>query len=184
MDTPLENRLLPGERLLWTGQPGQGIRFTLRDGFLIPFSLLWCGFAIFWESTVLSTPAPGFFALFGIPFVLMGLFAVAGRFVLDAWLRGRTRYALSSQRVLIQRSAPFADFIAISLDGLGELKLTEGAGGRGTIRLGHTVNTYGRYGGAGWMPVLDPTPQFLGVEDARSVFDQIQQARSRARMAS
>jgi hypothetical protein len=31
------------------------------------------------------------------------------------------------------------------------------------------------------MPALDPTPQFIAIENARSVFDQIQRASAEAR---
>jgi hypothetical protein len=51
-------RLLDGETVVWSGRPGQGLRFTGRDLLLVPFSLLWGGFAVFWEVNVLwwSTP--------------------------------------------------------------------------------------------------------------------------------
>ncbi len=174
----LNERLLAGERVLWSGRPAQGLLLTGRDAFLIPMSLLWGGFAVFWETMVVTQQkTPGFFALWGIPFVLIGLYFIVGRFLLDAWIRRGMLYAVTDKRILISRSGPFAKFTAVSLDRLPDASITDNAGGRGTIRFGERAPMWGRRNSfASWTPALDPTPQFIAIEDARSVFDQVQRA--------
>ncbi len=50
--------LLKDEKILWSGQPETKVLFTRADVFLAPFSVLWGGFAIFWEVSVLRSRAP------------------------------------------------------------------------------------------------------------------------------
>jgi hypothetical protein len=169
-------RLLPGEKIVWSGRPTQGLLLTGQDWLLIPFSLLWGGFAVFWETSVLAqTQAPLMMKLWGIPFVLAGLFFIAGRFLLDAWVRRRTRYAVTNRRILIARSGIFGKFIALSLERLPDASLSQRTNGSGTIRFGQQASRWGS-SFSGWIPSLDPTPQFIGVENAQSVFDQVQLA--------
>jgi hypothetical protein len=176
-DGDFTGRLLDGETLVWSGRPGQGLRLTSRDGLLIPFSLMWGGFAVFWEATVMRTSAPFFFRLWGVPFVLIGLYLIAGRFAVDAWVRGKTHYAVTNRRILIARSPPFGNFISLNLNRLPDVELQEDATGRGTLRFGPASPLWGYRGFGGfaiWTPALDPTPQFIAIDNAQSVFNQIQ----------
>src|SRR5476649_1583398 len=110
--TPLDSYLDPSERLLWSGQPKQGLRLQASDAMMIPFSLMWGGFAIFWEANALGlvqtnghqTTPPIFMAIWGIPFVLVGLYMIAGRFFIDAMTRGKTWYAVTDQRLLVVKT--------------------------------------------------------------------------------
>ena len=173
------DRLLPGERILWTGRPGQGLMLTRNDMFLIPLSLMWFGFTVFWtyEVTLGESAAPLFAQIWGGMFMLIGLHFVAGRFVVDAWVRRRIQYAVTDQRVLVNRSPPFGKFSAVSLAHLPEAQLNERSDRRGTIRFGPEMALFGRRQGLGtWSPALDATPQFLLIDDARRVFDIVQRA--------
>jgi hypothetical protein len=141
---------------------------------MIPFSLFWSGVAVFWEHSVRQTNAPGFFKLWGIAFVLIGLYLVGGGFFPDAWLRRGMRYAMTSQRTLLLRPPPSSSFVAIELKRLPDAMLQERADGSGTNRFGHAATPRGRNGWSSWTPALDPTPQFLAVNDVRTVFDMVQ----------
>ena len=176
IDAVFAPRLEQGERLLWVGRPAQGLLLTGREGFLIPFSLLWCGFVVFWLTTVTRQGGPWFLLLWGAAFLVVGLYVVFGRFVFDAWLRRELRYAVTNRRVLIERPAPFARSTALRLDRLAQLDLSEGANGTGTIRFGPPGLVWGRGNWSSWTPALDPVPQFLAIDDARTVFELVQKS--------
>jgi hypothetical protein len=96
-EAELAGRFLPGELIQWSGQPGLGILFEPRDILLVPFSLIWGGFAIFWETMALTRArAPLSLQLWGVPFVLAVLFIIFGRFLLDAHIRARLIYAIAA----------------------------------------------------------------------------------------
>jgi hypothetical protein len=95
-----------GERLLWEGYPSQRLFvLTKQDAVLIPFSILWGGFALFWNVGVWVAGAPLFFSLFGLPFLAVGAYMTVGRFYHDRYLRRHTVYALTDRRAFIASSA-------------------------------------------------------------------------------
>jgi hypothetical protein len=173
-----EGLLEPGEKLLWEGRPRQGLMLRPRDTFMIPFSILWCGFAIFWESSVLSQSAPGFFALWGIPFVAAGLYFVFGRFLYDAFVRSGTFYALTDRRVLISAGGFRREVRSLILEGLTDLRLSENGDGRGTIKFGADPESQNR--GFGSLASGSGAPAFEGIEDVRGVYRQIMAAQKKA----
>ena len=107
IDPDAQNRvtgeLESGERLLWVGRPDSRRWLYAQDAVLIPFSVMWGGFAIFWEAGVLSSSGARngiLFPLWGIPFVLIGLYLIGGRFFVRRWTRSRTLYAVTDRRVI------------------------------------------------------------------------------------
>jgi len=162
-----------GERLLWTGRPKQGIRLTSGDGFMIPFSLMWGGFALYWEIGVLRSGAPGAMALFGIPFVIMGIYIILGRFFVDAYGRSKTFYGLSETRVLIKSGVFKSEVKSVSIANLDEIDLSENRNGRGTITLGKSpFDSYRGFARAGW-PGIKKAAMLDTIEDAAGVYKRI-----------
>jgi hypothetical protein len=123
-----------GERQLWAGVPRQGLTLGGGDLVMIPFSLMWGGFAVFWEYKVIETNAPLIMPIFGIPFVALGIYLIFGRFFYDSHRRARTTYAVTSDRVIIQSGA--GSVTSLPIRTLGEVTLNERPDGSGTIAFG------------------------------------------------
>lgn len=179
MDYDIAQKFQPyldkSETVRWTGRPKQGLTFQSSDLFFVPFSLLWAGFAVFWESTVIASGAPPFFALWGVPFVLVGLYITVGRFFFEAFVRARTYYALTDKSALILGGWAGNALTSVDLRSLGELNYKPGAGDRGTIILGPDSMARGiPFARSRYMP---NSPAFFAVEDASSAYALIQQQR-------
>lgn len=174
----LRREIEPSEKLLWSGFPIQGVRLRGQDALLIPFSLLWGGFAVFWEYGVVTSNAPFFFDLWGIPFVAMGLWLIVGRFFGDAWSRARTVYGVTSSRVLIVSGVIRRGTRSLELLGLSEINLSERTDGYGTITFG-PMSTFNAL--RGW-PGSNPyqSPAFEGIARARQVHQIIREAQRAA----
>ena len=168
--------LSSGERLLWSGQPRQGLRFSGMDLLLVPFSLVWSGFVIFWEAMVIRLGAPLFFALWGIPFILVGLYLLVGRFLFDILTRRRTYYVVTDRRALIINDFLPRRIISHDLRQLAGLSLSEGSGGVGTITFGPTnLMVWGRRSNP-WASTAASGQNFAGIERAREVYEIIRKA--------
>jgi len=162
------------ETLIWSGMPRHGLLLRPSDALMIPFSLMWGGFAIFWEATVLRSRAPGFFALWGIPFVLVGLYLIVGRFFVDAKIRANTFYGLTNRRAIIVSGIFSKTTNSLPLRTLTNISLQERSDRSGTIMLDRP-QPYSSWGpGLRW-PGLSQysTPAFESIPDAKQVHDQL-----------
>jgi Bacterial PH domain len=185
-DPSLGKYLEPGERILWAGRPRGGLRLRRQDIFLIPFSLIWGGFAIFWEIGVLHTtanrhnPMAIVFPLFGIPFVCVGLYVIFGRFLVDARGRARTYYAVTSDRILIVSGIFSQQVKSLQLRTLTDVSFTQSSDGSGTITFGTTgFGNLMSIPGGSWPGARSLVPSFDmidGVQEAYAVIRGAQKA--------
>lgn len=95
--------LKSGEYILWKGKPGKGGLFTIRDLITIPFSLVWLSFALYWEMSVIKTGSSIFAMVWGIPFILIGLYILVGRFFQAARIRKKTFYVITNKKFIIKK---------------------------------------------------------------------------------
>ena len=167
------------ERLLWSAQPRQGIFLRSTDAYLIPFSLLWGGFAFFWEATVLNSNGPMFFRLWGVPFVLVGIYLIVGRFFADAKLRSRTYYGLTTERIVIVSGFFSRTTKSLQLRTLSDVSLAESNGGLGTITFGTAAPWWA--GTGGWPGSRQQlSPSFESISAARDIYEKIRVAQKQA----
>lgn len=161
--------LLRGETLMWTGQPRRGLMLRPADALLVPFSLLWGGFAIFWNVMVWRA-ADWFFRLWGLPFLVAGLWLIGGRFFSDAWLRAHTRYAVTDRRVLIRTS--LLPLQSLDRNRLPRLEMDEHKDGSVSLWFAERGSLFG-WGRRRslWSTAFDRTPHFERIAKGREVYD-------------
>jgi hypothetical protein len=130
----VDKHLFEGEKVLWQGKPEEGHLFSASDIFFIPFSILWCAFACFWEFSVIVAGAPILFCLWGIPFVLFGLYITVGRFFLKQSSRKQTFYAVTDRKVIRMKKNK-TDYL--DLRNCGKIHTQVNSDNSGTITFGY-----------------------------------------------
>ena len=177
----LQRELSSGESLRWAGRPKQGLTFRGSDALMIPFSLLWGGGAIFWEFGVYTAGAPDFFLLVGGVFVVVGLYLIFGRFIVDSLMRKSTYYGVTDDRVLILAEFPVRKIRSLQLRSLAEISLSSSSHQRGMIRFGPGQPYSSWMMGTPW-PGMErhQSPSFELIADAKSVCEMIQNLQKKA----
>ncbi|MDZ4823833.1 MAG: PH domain-containing protein [Flavobacteriales bacterium] len=164
--------LRPGEKLIWTGRPQTGILFKRTDFFIIPFSLLWCGFTVFWEFTSIKMGAPIFFSLFGIPFILIGLYLLIGRFFLDARKRAKTVYGITKDRINMKSGIFREEIESLNFKSVSEISYTQKPDKSGTITFGPNDSGNSKMPGRD-LPGGKQYASLELIEDVKIVYDKI-----------
>jgi hypothetical protein len=181
-DQSLRRELGRDERLLWSGASAQGLRFRKTDWLLIPFTLLWCGFAM---SILTNGHRHGDLSWLvpGVPFGLAGLYMVVGRFFADAYLRKRTEYAVTDQRVLIVNGFFTRQVKSLPLAAMNDITLSEGSNGMGSIQFGPSRPGSWMMLGTPWPGVSKSLPPMFDlIQNVRHVHDVIMKAQQSLRV--
>ena len=178
----IDSELQRDERVTWSAQPLPG-RLARKAWPIVLFGLPWTAFAVFWVAMaahgIRATGSSGLFSLvfplFGVPFVLVGLGMLTSPF----WLRrqaGRTAYVLTNQRAIILSRGWFGKISVRSFapEGLCDLHRNQYADGSGDVIFTQDIRRNNN--GNSQIPV-----GFLGVDDVKSVEEQIRALIARQR---
>jgi len=170
-------------QIRWSGMPAGGLKLRRSDALAIPFSLMWGGFALFWEVTSFNSGAPLFFRLWGIPFVLIGLYMIIGRFFWDAYIRANTWYGLTDDSALFLRRGLGGGIASVSLPSVNNLSLQLQPDGSGTIYFGDVPSFQQEMGRPG-RSYGSAVPAFRYIPHASAVYEKCQAAQRRSAAAS
>jgi hypothetical protein len=184
----VQPELLAGESICWSGQPNTSVIFHKDDFFLIPISLLWGGFAMFWETEVTGLFRQGnpwvFGLLWGIPFVLYGQYIIWGRFLYAAWKKKRTFYAVTTRRVIAVQQGWQRQTAFTYIDTLPTLTRENGANGTGTLRFAQWEMEHPRARQLGWtrfdVMAIGRVPTFIDIDDVNSVYKLVSDLREKS----
>lgn len=176
------------EKILWAGKP-EFYLFSVTDIFLIPFSLVWGGFAIFWEVMVLFIKdksghgPPIIFLLFGIPFVLVGLYLIFGRFIFKAWKTRNTFYAVTDKRVMVLSRLIGRNLETAYINSLPGINKSVRSNGTGTIIFGNfpafsslDTNQIFRQN---YIGSQSKAPIFYDIKDVNQVYELVNELRNK-----
>ena len=185
----IQPELISGENILWAGQPSPRVIFHREDVYLIPFSLVWGGFSIFWEALATGFWSPGktaaappaFLPLFGLAFVVMGQYLIWGRFFYAAWKKKRTHYAVTNRRVIVVQDGITRHMAAAYVDTLPTLA-KEGSPRFGTLRFAESPSIWASGSGwRAWDPMAIATvPIFRDIQDLDLVYRLVSGLRTKS----
>jgi hypothetical protein len=192
VESVIQSELSSDEKIHWVGKPDPSVIFNSSDLLAIPFSLMWGGFAIFWEWSALSIhdkvhgDGPGvaigyIFPLWGIPFVCIGLYMIFGRFFYKAWKKSKTTYAVTNKRVLVVTQGFSQQVQAQFLDQIPVINKTISSNGVGCLTFGN-LGFSGMYANAGFGFLAGRYNQgvlgFYDIHEAEGVHQIINKLRS------
>lgn len=90
-----------GDIVLWKGRPEKGITVNSNELFMIPFGIFFTAFALFWA--FMASRVFPIMAVLSIPFILIGLYLVCGKFIINERMKDKTAYVITNKAIIRKR---------------------------------------------------------------------------------
>ncbi len=178
IEKELSKHLDTDEKLYWVGQPKQGFIFKTVDWIFVTLGVFLCIFAVAWTMLLPDVDRFFFFYIFSLLILLIGLFNIFARFILDIRRRRNTIYGLTDSRVIIKSGIFNQEIKSYDLHSMSDIKLTESGDGSGYIIIGadnsrrftgHSINIAGNI----WFPGLPYPPIIESVDNVKTIYNKI-----------
>lgn len=152
--------LMSGEHILWTGkcEKGAGLKARGVNGLILLFPIFWLSFACLW--TLLASLGGGFFGLFGIPFIIIGVAMIK-----KALFHGNSSYAITNRRIMENNGNNIS---AETLDNIVNITVFADGNNKGYIKYSVKGNAY-QPNGANNLPGI-AYKGFFGINDPNRVY--------------
>jgi hypothetical protein len=160
------------EKLLWAGQPKRGLVFEVSDIFKSVLVLVFAAFTYFITSELanisllLAIPV-------GVIFFSAWFFLGIGRFFVDAELRKKTFYGMTSKRILIKTSN--AKVQSVYFANKPKIDFVPNLDGTATIDLNLKTPSIPGGGGLSWIPNQKASSSLYKLSDANIVHQKIKE---------
>lgn len=143
LDAALDSEIMRGERVVWKGRAIG--RLNPASFAIWLFAIPWTAFSLFWTmmAGLFGLLGSGesemdlmawIFPLFGLPFILVGLFMLSIPFRAPRQAR-RTIYAITDQRIIRLFRGSRLDVQSIPISRIGLIERSEARDGSGTLKI-------------------------------------------------
>jgi hypothetical protein len=185
----IQQHLLNGENVLWSGKSDNKKIFTIEDILLIPFSYIFLIVALFMELIGLimlfdpegslqknsSRGLGGVLSLIGIIFILCMYYLAIGRFIVKKRYKENVIYVVTDKRVLILSNyGKRKKVIEESINEISNIYISVNKSGNGTLKFGE-INSPNKFLInapliEALMFPIEEIPVFYDIDDAEKVY--------------
>jgi len=144
----LNNALFSDEIVLWSGKPSISKIFNIIDWILIPVGIIWMSSGIYGLTFIIdsmnrtSTIADNemlmqFMRIMALIisaiFSALGMYLLVFRFIVKAFIKSKSQYAITNRRILIIQKGPFSRMKSVEANTIAHIEMSEFRHGKGTI---------------------------------------------------